>query len=426
MDPDGPWQKLQRHLRSARAAREAGDVTLALQEVDAALSIDPDYLAARFLRESIANPQPAASKIQPPPIQPPPAQVTPPQLERQPPDLAAPTPLSLEERVRRRRIEQRTAAARTAILLGRLDEARATLDELVELEPALPAISEIAADLHTARARGKRRRPTLPAAVAAALVGVIVGALAGGATQVHRLVTRADSVPVAPLAGNAMPMFSVSPAVLTPTLSAELVEPAATAAVAPEPIVPVRADPVPPPPAARAVRAGIATPPPVAESVSAAVADRPSPVSVLERPSATPAPVERVPEPPPAVSARVERPSEAAPAIAADDPALIRATLQRYRHAYNALDARLAHAVYPGVDEAALTRAFGGLRSQALEFEACSVDALAESARAVCRGSARYVPKIGSREPHAETRVWTFRLKKNDGDWRIESAWTDR
>ena len=59
VDPDGPWQKLQLHLRSARAAREVGDVTLALQEVDAALSIDPDYLAARFLRESIANPEPA-------------------------------------------------------------------------------------------------------------------------------------------------------------------------------------------------------------------------------------------------------------------------------------------------------------------------------------------------------------------------------
>ena len=176
--------------------------------------------------------------------------MTRPPLERQPPDLAASAPLSLEERARRRRIEQRTAAARTAILLGRFDEARAALDELVELEPSLPAISEIAADLHTARARGKRKRPTLLAAVAAALVGVIAGALAGGATQLHRLVRRADSVPVAPLAGNAMPMVSVSPPVLTPTLSAELVEPAATAAVAPEPLVAVRADPVPPPPAA--------------------------------------------------------------------------------------------------------------------------------------------------------------------------------
>ena len=122
----------------------------------------------------------------------------------------------------------------------------------------------------------------------------------------------------------------------------------------------------------------------------------------------------------------MDRPSDAPPIPAADDPALIRDALQRYRRAYNALDARLAHAVYPGVDEAALTHAFEGLRSQSLEFEACSVDALAESARAVCRGSARYVPKIGSREPRAETRVWTFKLRKNDGDWTIESAWTNR
>jgi dienelactone hydrolase len=149
---------------------------------------------------------------------------------------------------------------------------------------------------------------------------------------------------------------------------------------------------------------------------------------VVERPSATPAPapVERAPEAPPTVSPRIDEPSKAPLVLAADDPALIRDALQRYRRAYNALDARLAHAVYPGVDEAALTHAFEGLRSQSLEFEACTVDALAESARAVCRGSARYVPKIGSSQPRAETRVWTFRLRKNSGDWTIESAWTDR
>jgi len=133
-----------------------------------------------------------------------------------------------------------------------------------------------------------------------------------------------------------------------------------------------------------------------------------------------------VPEAPATVSPRVDRPSDAPPIPAADDPALIRDVLQRYRRAYNALDARLAHTVYPGVDEVALTHAFEGLRSQSLEFEACSVDALAESARAVCRGSARYVPRIGSREPRAETRVWTFKLRKGDGDWTIESAWTSR
>ena len=430
MDPDGRWQKLQLHLRSARAAREAGDVALALQEVDAALSIDPNYLAARVLRESIANPQPVASTVQLSPTQTSPAQATALQQERQSPDLAAAKPASLEERARRRRIEHRTAAARAAILLGRLDEARAALEELVELDPSLPVIPEIEAELDTTRARSKRRRPTLLAAVAAAVVGVIVGTLAGRATQGQRPPATAGSARVAPLAATAMPAFRVSPPALTPRLSAELLEPAAAAADAvPEAIVPVRVDPVPPPPAAVPARAAVVTPAPIAESVSAAVSERPAPAPAVERPSgATPAPVERAPEPPPfVVSPRVERTPDVQPAIAADDPALIRDALQRYRHAYNALDARLAHAVYPGVDEAALTHAFEGLRSQSLEFEACSVDALAESsARAVCRGSARYVPKIGSREPRAEARVWTFRLRKSDGDWRIESAWTDR
>ena len=429
MDPDGAWQKLQLHLRSARAAREAGDVALALQEVDAALSIDPNYLAARVLRESIANPQPAASTVQLSPTQPSPAQATAIQQDRQSPDLSAAKPASsLEERARRRRIEHRTAAARTAILLGRLDEARAALEELVELEPSLPVIPEIEAELDTTRARSKRRRPTLLAAVAAAVVGVIVGTLAGRATQGQRPPATAGSARVAPLAATAMPAFRVSPPALTPRLSAELLEPAATADAVPDAIVPVRVDPLLPAPAAVPARAAVVTPAPIAERVPAAVAERPAPAPAVERPSgATPAPVERAPEPPPFVSPRVERPPDVQPAIAADDPAMIRDALQRYRHAYNALDARLAHAVYPGVDEAALTHAFEGLRSQSLEFEACSVDALAESsARAVCRGSARYVPKIGSREPRAEARVWTFRRRKSDGDWRIESAWTDR
>ena len=78
------------------------------------------------------------------------------------------------------------------------------------------------------------------------------------------------------------------------------------------------------------------------------------------------------------------------------------------------------------MDEAALAHAFEGLHSQSLEFDACTLEAQADSARAVCRGSARYVPKVGSRAPRAEPRVWTFRLNKNEGDWTISSAWTDR
>jgi hypothetical protein len=118
-------------------------------------------------------------------------------------------------------------------------------------------------------------------------------------------------------------------------------------------------------------------------------------------------------------------------AVAASVPAsneapLIWDTLQRYRRAYNDLDARLAHAVYPGVDETALAYEFEKLLSQSLEFESCSVDAQRDSARAVCRGSAGYAPKVGSRSPRVERLVWAFRLKKDNGDWTITSARVDR
>ena len=52
-----------------------------------------------------------------------------------------------------------------------------------------------------------------------------------------------------------------------------------------------------------------------------------------------------------------------------DDTRTIRETLERYRRAYSGLDAPLVHAIYPGVDEAALARAFEEMRSQSLQFD---------------------------------------------------------
>ena len=109
-----------------------------------------------------------------------------------------------------------------------------------------------------------------------------------------------------------------------------------------------------------------------------------------------------------------------------DDAAMVRDTLQRYRRAYSNLDARLAHAVFPILDEGALAHAFANLQSQTLEYDSCSVDVRGESARAICRGSARYVPSIGNRTPRTERRVWTFTLEKANDDWKIASARTDR
>src|SRR5262249_29597707 len=109
-------------------------------------------------------------------------------------------------------------------------------------------------------------------------------------------------------------------------------------------------------------------------------------------------------------------------AQAADDEALIKQTLQRYRNAYGELDARSAQAVWPAVNEAALARAFDSLRSQTLTFDSCDVELFDDAAAATCRGSEEYVAKIGSREPRVESRVWTFTLRKGAGDWKIESA----
>jgi hypothetical protein len=131
--------------------------------------------------------------------------------------------------------------------------------------------------------------------------------------------------------------------------------------------------------------------------------------------------VPRTPEP--AVAAPV--PSVQPPKV--DEVGLVKQVLQRYRTAYDGLDAQSAQAVFPAVNQAALARAFDGLESQTLTFDACDVQLRGgEMAVATCRGSARYVPKIGSREPRVEPRTWNFSLHKAGDDWTIDSARAER
>ena len=47
------WDSLQAHLTAARTACDAGDRDRALEHVDAALAIDPSFLAAHWLRERV-------------------------------------------------------------------------------------------------------------------------------------------------------------------------------------------------------------------------------------------------------------------------------------------------------------------------------------------------------------------------------------
>ena len=100
--------------------------------------------------------------------------------------------------------------------------------------------------------------------------------------------------------------------------------------------------------------------------------------------------------------------------------------MQSYRRAYGRLNVQSALAVYPTVNRVALARAFDGLESQALTFDSCDVEVLGAIARAICHGSARYVPKIGNREARTEPLVWSFELRKSADDWTIESAKASR
>lgn len=142
----------------------------------------------------------------------------------------------------------------------------------------------------------------------------------------------------------------------------------------------------------------------------------------------------RAPEPPPAAPVAAatstanstSRPSSAVSASAAAnrpaDEQRIYATLKQYEHAYERLDANAARAVWPSVDTRGLARAFGGLKTQELEFARCDLAVQTAEATAVCGGRATYVPRVGNQQRHTESREWTFRLKKVDQSWMIVKA----
>jgi hypothetical protein len=115
-----------------------------------------------------------------------------------------------------------------------------------------------------------------------------------------------------------------------------------------------------------------------------------------------------------------------APTPTTTDSDVVRDVLQRFRSAYDALDAASARAVWPGVNYGALARAFNDLESQTLTFQDCDVQFDGARAMAACRGTARYVAKVGSREPRVEPRSWKFTLAKSGSAWTIDSVRTER
>jgi hypothetical protein len=122
----------------------------------------------------------------------------------------------------------------------------------------------------------------------------------------------------------------------------------------------------------------------------------------------------------PAHVAAVNNAAAVAPPVV-DPREPVRHTIERYRTAYEQLDAGAARAVWPAVDQGALARAFSSLSSQQLTFEGCTVDVTGATARANCRGRARVVPRVGGGSETAR-REWRFWLREANGRWVIERA----
>jgi len=108
----------------------------------------------------------------------------------------------------------------------------------------------------------------------------------------------------------------------------------------------------------------------------------------------------------------------------------IRQLLDAYRESYDRLDAVSAARLWPGVDTAALSRAFSTLASQQVEFDSCSLDvnqglpsgAHYTKATAVCTGSVRYVRRVGNPAPQSRALAWTFELDRSSGRWLISAV----
>jgi len=102
--------------------------------------------------------------------------------------------------------------------------------------------------------------------------------------------------------------------------------------------------------------------------------------------------------------------------------AAIESVLDRYASAFNMLDARGAKAVWPGVNERNLARAFESLEEQRFDLGECDITVTPPRATASCQGTASYLPKVGNRKMRAEKRRWTFRLQASGQEWSIESV----
>jgi hypothetical protein len=171
-----------------------------------------------------------------------------------------------------------------------------------------------------------------------------------------------------------------------------------------------------------------ASPPAAVPAPAPAPTPAPAPASVASS-SATPPPVAAsTPTPTPPQAAGLPAPATPAPAAAALPAAAavidsnrsgVQNAISRYQKAFSGLDVNAAREVWPTVDERSLSRAFDRLEEQEVSFDGCQIDVNDARAEAKCNGTARYVPRVGSRTARVDRRQWRFSLVKVRDEWLI-------
>jgi hypothetical protein len=109
-----------------------------------------------------------------------------------------------------------------------------------------------------------------------------------------------------------------------------------------------------------------------------------------------------------------------------DDRDRIRDLVRRYESAYDQRNVGAVAGLWAGVDQSALTRAFEGLSEQDLVLGECDVSIGGDSATARCRGTLRYIPRVGRPLPRVEELSWTFSLQREASAWRIRAVSANR
>jgi hypothetical protein len=348
---------------------------------------------------------------------------------------------SFEMRMRKRRAARLMVRAQAALEQGLVADAETALEEARQLDSSAPQLDTLLVRLTPAAAPVDVALTAQPAApepiesvpvrrfrgwIAVAASLLIVAALAmwdverpepqpAYATAIvpTSAAPSAEATPV-PTDGH----VDMTPATAATSLAARVPEssplesapsppaaaaPATPAAAAPvTPVEPLRTEPVTELPAGDRMETRIPEPEPApAPPIAAATSD--------------------VTVPPPVVSAPVAPPPPATDTARPDETPLVRRVLSQYEAAYSSLDVSAAKRVWPSLDTLGLARAFGGLQMQRISLGDCRVSFTAAGARADCRGSAQWTPKIGG-GTRSGNRTWFFDLSKVDGQWRIVDA----